>query len=102
MRRILIGVLAGMVLTAPPLGALRFARPPTFTEWNSNTFTQLNDVLLQIYNVVNGRYQMDIVTVDPDGSRRGKIGEAVFFDTGTDQLCVNADGGTTWKCVNVT
>ena len=101
MPRLLLGVLLGMALSAPSVLALRVARPPEFYEWNTNTMTQLNDVLLGFFNVVNGRYAADVVTVDPDGSRRGTAGEAVLFDTGTDQWCVNVDGATVWKCVNL-
>jgi len=99
MRRMLVGVLVGMALAAPPLWALRFARPPTFTEWDSNTFSQLNDVLLQIWNAINGRIQFDVVTSDPDGSRRGNKAECVLYDPGaTEEWCCNVDGATDWDC----
>ena len=100
-KSVLVGVVVGMCLTAPASWALRTERPPEFHEWNTNTFTQLNTHLLNFWNILNGRYAVDVVTVDPDGSRRGDVGEAVLFDTGTDQWCVNV-GGTSWKCVNLT
>ena len=56
MRRILLGVLLGMALMAQPVMALRIASPPIFTEWNVNTFTQLNTYLHEVWNVLNGRY----------------------------------------------
>ena len=98
--RYLIGFLLGCLLTAPSLWALRIEQPQTITEWNTNTFSQLNQTLLMLWNLTNGRAQVDVVTVDPDGSRRGSAGETVLFDTGTDQWCVNV-GGTVWKCVNL-
>ena len=103
MRRLLIGVLLGMALSAPSLWALRTNRPSEFYEWNSNNFAVLNNTLLGFWNTLNGRYQIDRVTVDPDGSRPCSVGEQVFYDTGTDQLCICATEATkVWKCVNLT
>ena len=101
MGRVLLGVCVGIALSAPSVWALRIASPPTFREWNTNTFSQLNDVFLQLWNIGNGRYQMDVVTSDPDGSRRGDVGEAVLFDTATNRLCVNVDGAKLWHCVDI-
>ena len=99
----IIGAVSGLVLAVSPALAYRTARPPEFHEWTTNTFTQLNDVLLQFYNVVNGRYAMDRVTITPKGNRNGGIGETVFFDTGTDQICVKVGTAiTAWSCTNLT
>ena len=99
--RILLGVILGMALSAPFVDAFRMSQPPTFSEWTPNTFSQLNTVLADLHNLTNGRYQLDVVLVDPDGSRKGNKGEMVFFDSGTDQLCINSTGATVWKCVNL-
>lgn len=103
MRRLLVGILCGCLLSAPPLWALRIERPSEFFEWNTNTFTQLNNLLLGFFNVVNGRYQMDVVTSDPDGNRRGNRGELVLYDPGaSEEFCVNVDGATDWDCAALT
>jgi len=103
MGRVLLGMVLGLCLGSMEAMALRLARPPTFTEWNTNTFTQLNDVLLQLWNVSNGRYTNDVVTVDPDGSRRGTKGEQVLYDPGaSEELCVNVDNATDWDCAALT
>ena len=103
MKRFLFGLVVGAALCAPPVFALRIARPPEFHEWNSNTFSQINDSLLQIWNVLNGRYQLDVVTTTPKNVRKGSKGEAVLFDTGTDQYCINVGGTiTSWSCTNLT
>ena len=103
MRKLLVGILVGMALCSAPVFALRIARPAEFHEWNTNTFTQLNDTLLQLWNLSNGRYQLDRVIVDPDGSRACSTGEQVLFDTGTDQICVCITPSTkAWSCVNIT
>ena len=103
MRKLLLGCLVGMALMAPPVLALRLESPPTFQEWDSNRFSQLNNYLLQIWNVINGRYQLDRVTTDPDGARPCSVGELVYYDTGTDQVCVCANASTKqWNCWNAT
>jgi hypothetical protein len=103
MKRLLIGIMIGMLLMATPLWALRTERPPEFYEWNTNTFTQLNNFLLQVWNVINGRYALDVTTADPDGSRRGVKGEMILYDPGaSEELCVNIDGSTDWDCVSIT
>ena len=102
-RGVLVGIVVGMVLAAPPLWALRTERPPEFHEWNTNTFTQLNNLMLGFWNVLNGRYQMDRVSVDPDGSRPCSVGELVYFDTDTDQVCVCVSASAKqWNCWNAT
>ena len=103
MKKLLVGVLLGMTLCAPSLWALRVERPPEFHEWNTNTFTQLNGVLLGLWNTLNGRVQLDRVTADPDGLRKCSVGELVYFDTGTDQVCVCVSASAkTWNCWNAT
>ena len=83
--------------------ALRIERSPEFIpEWDTNRITQLNNFLLGVWNILNGRYQYEIVTSDPDGSRRGEKGECLYFDTTTDRLCCNSDGVVDWRCVDLT
>ena len=103
MKRLIIGIIVGCAICAPSVWALRIARPITFTEIDQNSITQLNDILLQIFNVLNGRYQSDVVTSDPDGSRACSVGEAVLFDTATDRWCVCVNSSTKqWNCVDIT
>ena len=103
MRSWLVGICVGMLIVSTPVLAYRMARPQELHEWNSNTFSQLNDILLQLWNISNGRMQLDRVTVDPDGSRPCSVGELVYFDTGTDQVCVCAVVATKkWNCWNAT
>ena len=103
MPRLLLGVLIGMALSAPSVWALRVARPPEFYEWNTNTMTQLNDVLLGFFNVVNGRYTHDVVTSDPDGTRNGDAGQGVLWMNGaTATWCMNTASTTDWDCVGLT
>ena len=97
-----MGVLVGLALAGVPVYAYRMEKPGTIHEWNSNTFAQLNNILLQLWNITNGRVAMDVVTADPDGSRPCNVGEEVLYDTGTDQHCICANQTTKkWNCVNL-
>ena len=99
MWQLVVGILVGMAMSAPSSWALRIARSPEFYEWNTNTFSQLNQFTLDVWNTLNGRYQVDIVTTDPDGSRRGNRGELVLYDPGaSEEWCVNVDAATDWDC----
>ena len=104
MQRLLIGMLVGMVLMATPAWGLRTERPPEFIpEWDTNRITQLNNFLLGMFNIFNGRYQLEITTSDPDGVRRGEKGEMILFDPGAnEEFCVNIDGATDWECTDLT
>ena len=104
MKRLFLGIVIGIAIAAPPLWALRIERPPEFVpEWSTNRITQLNNFLLGLWNLSNGRYQLDVTTSDPDGSRRGQKGEQVLYDPGAnEEFCVNIDGATDWDCASLT
>lgn len=98
-RGLLVGLLIGWGLSPSRGWALRIARPPEFTEWTPNTFAQLNQTLLDLWNLTNGRYQLEIATSDPDGTRTGARGELVLYDPGAaEEFCVNVDGASDWDC----
>lgn len=103
MWQLVVGILVGMAMSAPSSWALRIARSPEFYEWNTNTFSQLNQFTLDVWNTLNGRYTVDVVTTTPKNVRNGDVGELLLFDSGTDQLCVNVTGTSAgWSCVNLT
>ena len=103
LKRIFLGFILGMLLSAPPLWALRVSRPPEFSTWDTNTFSQLNQTLFDFWLILNGRYTLDRVTSDPDGSRRCSVGEMVYYDTSTDRVCICADEATKkWNCWDAT
>ena len=97
-------ILLSLFLLPTTVWAFRAAKPPTFTEWKPNAFTQLNQVLEDMWNTLNGRDTRDITTTNPNGSRTGFPGEVVIFNNllgNTYKICVNVSantGGTTWRC----
>ena len=102
MRKVLLGVMLGMALTAQPLWALRIGKPAVIQEWTPAAFAQLNSALEGLWNLTNGRYAIDITTTNPDSSRQGQPGESVIYNNaGSYKLCVNVStnpGGTLWRC----
>ena len=104
MRRVLLGVCLGFLVASVPVWAYRTEKPPTFDHWDSNTFTQLNNILLQLWNATNGRYTTDYLTVTPTGARVGQKGDLVSATFGgLFYICVNTTGTQAaptkvWKC----
>lgn len=107
MRRIVLwGVVWMILLTANDVSALRSEKPQPFSRWDCPSFTRLNNTLSDFWNILNGRYNLDSITTDPNGNRNGTRGELVYsFFSGDEYLCVNSSSpspGTTWTCVNIT
>ena len=88
-----------LVITGLLCLGFRAPKPPNFTKIDETNIAQLNDVLEDYWNILNGRYTLNIVTANPDGSSRGNVGDMVLFNnSGTYYLEVNV-GGTVWKGV---
>ena len=106
MGRLLLGLVLGLLLSLPTAPAFRLSSPPTVSEWNQSTITQLNDYLESLQQVVNGRYTMDVTTTNPNGSRAGTQGDTVFYSNGGSyKFCVNTSAttpqtptGLIWRC----
>jgi len=80
--------------------ATRIASPPIILEWDENTRIALNEYLNVLWEITNGRYTLDIVTTNPDGSATGEVGDMLLFNnSGTYYLEINVDGSTTWRGV---
>ena len=40
-----------------------------------------------------------VVTSNPNGSRNGRVGDAILYNNGGSwKACYNIDGSTTWRC----
>lgn len=78
-------------------------KPVKITELNQGAIVQLNDTLEQLWNISNGRYNINIVTSNPDGSLKGDIGDMVLFNnSGTYFIEINTTGGKIWRGVQLT
>lgn len=79
--------------------AYRIGNPKTFTDLTKpDEITELNELFKGFWDITNGRYSLDIVTTNPDGVTTGDVGDMLLLnDSGTYYLCINVDGGTTWR-----
>lgn len=98
MKKLIIGIIIGFLVGGSSAYALRIQKPPVITEFNKNSIAQLNDTLAKLWNVTNGRYQLDIVTTNPDGATKGDIGDMLLLNSGgTYYLEINTTGSTVWR-----
>lgn len=99
MRRLLLGALVGLALAGPSAWGFRTGKPPTLTDLTPDQMAELNVFLERLWNVSNGRYSVDVVTANPNGARRGDIGDVIVYNNnGARKFCTNTDGGTAWQC----
>jgi len=102
MRVVLAFIVGGLLGLSWEVSALRITQPQTIFEWNTNTFSQLNQTLQDMWNLSNGRYTLDVTLTDPDGSRAGDKGDMILYDnSGTGTLCVAMNDGTDWDCATL-
>ena len=110
MRRVFLGAALGLCvglgLTAPHTEAVRLPKPPTLIDVSPASLTRLNNYLEALWQLTNGRMTFDVTTTNPNGSRSGTNGDALFYSAaGSYKFCVNTTAttpvtttGTTWRC----
>ena len=91
MRKLTAGFILGFIASTGLAWASLIPSPPLTED------KEIRSYLNKIYNNL-GRFT--VVTSDPNGSRRGRKGDTVWWnDSGTYRIRVNVDdgqGGTTW------
>ena len=89
MKRILMGLLLGLSL---PISAGQLTEPPPLKP-------ELLDVYLYLKQVERNFNNPPVVTSNPDGSKRSRVGDTVLYNNGGSwKECNNTDGATTWRC----
>lgn len=102
MKRI-ISIIIIITLFAIPVYAYRISKPDKITKIDEASLAKLNIILENLWDLTNGRYTLNIVTSNPDGSAKGTIGDVVLFNnSGTFYLEINTDGSTQWRGVQLT
>ena len=104
MRRLLIFA-ACCLLGSSLAWAQRSKRPANFTNLSDpNQLTELNNTLSDFWHITNGRYTLENITTNPNGTRQGIQGDLVYAQFGgSDHLCLNTSkpASTAWTCINV-
>lgn len=92
---LIIGIILGLAIS---VYAYRAPRPAKITKFDEAALTQLNTDLENLWNLSNGRYSVNIITSNPDGSLNGDVGDIVLFNNGgTYYLEVNTTGAKVWR-----
>lgn len=100
MRKFVCGIILGVFLTTGISYAYRIPKPQRITEFNHNGLVILNDSLEQLFDLTNGRFSLNIVLTNPDGSLNGNVGEIILFNnSGTFYLCINTTGAKVWRSI---
>jgi len=89
-------ILLTLLLVTPAYAGHIASPPPTIED---------RDTLIYLRKVHNALENFDIVTTEPNGNRRGRIGDVIIFnDSGTYRWRLNTDtgidGGTTWVSIS--
>lgn len=103
MKKFIIGFIIGSFLLTGISFAYRIPKPQRITDFDQNGLVILNETLEQLYDLTNGRFSLNITTVNPDGNRKGNVGEIILFNnSGTYYLAINTTGSTVWRSVVLT
>lgn len=98
-------VVLALLLVCPTVWAMRTRKPAIYTDLSDrNQLSDLNTYLSELHELTNGRYTLENITTDPNGSRKGVKGDLVYATFGSnDHLCVNTSfpAGTAWTCINI-
>lgn len=83
--------------------AYRIGKPQKITALDEGALVVINEALENLWDITNGRYSLNVVTTNPDGTTSGGKGDMLLYDAGASEyLEINVDGGTTWRGVALT
>ena len=86
-----LAVLIALLLLASAVDAFRMSRPPTLSyPIDEEQVDQLNSSLDDMFNLTNGKYNLDIVTTTKTNASNGDIW--ILNDSGTYKLEFKAGG----------
>lgn len=103
MRKLILGLVLGFLLSSSLAYAYRIAKPIPITEITPSTLYELNSTIEELWNITNGRLSLDIVTTNPDGNTKGDVGNVLLYNnSGTYFLEINVTGSTIWRGVALT
>lgn len=96
--KLIIVIITTILLFTGVSYALRISKPKTITKLDDSAITILNEALEQIWNVTNGRYNLNITTTNPDGNVIGNVGDMILLNSsGTYYLEINTTGAKVWR-----
>ena len=96
MKKFILGIIIGSFLVTSVSYAYRIPKPQRITEFNHNGLVILNESLEQLWDLTNGRYNLTLVTSNPDGVTKGNAGDMVLLLSGGTYYLEVCAGGTVW------
>ena len=98
MKKFIFGLIIGVFCVSGVGNAYRIQRPMRITDFDQRNLVILNESLENLWDVSNGRFNLDIVTSNPDGNLKGDVGDMILFNnSGTYYLCINTTGVKIWR-----
>lgn len=99
--KFIIGFLLGSLIFGGISYAYRVPQPQRIIAFDENNLVIINEVLENLWAITNGRYNLNVVTSNPDGTK-GNVGDVVLYDAGAKEYLEICIGGTVWKGVEIT
>ena len=98
MKKFVAILILGVLFYSGTTYGFRTEKPNRLTEFDQNNLVILNRVLESLWDISNGRFNLDIVTTNPDGNTKGDVGDMLLFnDSGTYYLEINTTGAKVWR-----
>lgn len=103
MRKFIILTLLILISGSTLVYAYRIPKPQRIIDFDQNGLVILNETLEQLWDLTNGRYNLNTVTTNPDGTLSGKGGDMVLYNaSGTYYLAINTTGAKIWRSILLT
>ena len=97
MRRFILGLIIGLCISGIAYG-YRISKPQRITDFDQRGLVIVNENFERLWDITNGRFSLDIVTVNPDGATKGDVGDMLLFNnSGTYYLEINTTGAKVWR-----
>lgn len=101
MRKIVLVLTIICMFLYTPLYAYRISKPLRITDYDQNGLVSINNNFEGLWNITNGRFNLNYTNVNPDGNLKGELGDMIIFNnSGTYYLEINV-GGTIWRGVEL-
>lgn len=96
MRNLITGIVIGLMFSTGVAYGYRIAKPVPIREINESTLVELNRGLNGLWDITNGRYNVDVVTTAPTVGSEGDI--KGYYSGSTYRLYVYLNGA--WRYFN--
>ena len=98
MKKLALGLILGLLLSSSISYAYRISKPQRITDFDQRGLVIVNENFERLWDITNGRFSLDIVTVNPDGNIKGDVGDMLLAYTNSlYYLEINVTGAKVWR-----